>query len=575
MIGAWGAYVVFGDVPPVLVNNSLQLFSGDKVILGSDYIAAYDYNHNNSTLVFIPNNIVHGQFELVSSLGLSVGNFTQQAVTEGLIQFVHDGGTEPPAYDMTVRSDGIAWVGPTAAQISFTALTILRNQLTINQGETRVLTSDNLYAAGGSNDRLNFTIMDVQQGHFESILTPDETIASFVQQEILDQQIIFIHNDSAIVPNYTVTVSNGGAISSPQAAIIDFDAKPILENNQLIIDQGQSVILNSSNLYATHEGSSGNALIFMISNFQYGYFAFTSSPQQPILVFQQQNITDSVVSFSHDNSVNAPAYIVSVTDGRVSSDPQAASIDFDTFPILLNNTLLIHQGESVILTQDILSAIHPMSDDNVLLFTISNSTHGQFNWITFPDQPIVRFYQQNITNQKVQFSHDNSTQMPGYLVTVSDGRITLPSCAVETTFYRRPVIVKNQLILHQGETVMMTNDFLNVTADYPSDQVNLIVDQVQQGQFQLVSDGTVMTQFTQQQLETSQVRFVQNGSNLAPQYTVGVIDPYFTLPPTAIVNTTFYRQPVITTNQLSINQGQTVVMTSSQLNGIDDYLRHK
>ena len=117
----------------------------------------------------------------------------------------------------------------------------------------------------------------------------------------------------------------------------------------------------------------------------------------------------------------------------------------------------------------------------------------------------------------------------------------------------------------------MTNDFLNVTADYPNDQVDLIVDQVQQGQFQLVLDGTVITHFTKQQLETSQVRFVQNGSNIAPQYIVGVMDPYFTLPPTAMVNTTFYRQPVITTNQLSINQGQTVVMTSSQLNGIDDY----
>ena len=165
--------------------------------------------------------------------------------------------------------------------------------------------------------------------------------------------------------------------------------------------------------------------------------------------------------------------------------PQAAQIDFDTIPILLNNTLLIHQGQSVILTQDILSATHPSDDDNVLLFIVSNITHGQFNWITFPDQPIVSFYQQNITNQKVQFSHDNSTQAPGYLVTVSDGRITLPSSAVATIFYCRPVIVKNQLTLHQGETVIMTDDFLNVIADYPDDQVNLIVDQVQQGQLRI------------------------------------------------------------------------------------------
>ena len=179
-------------------------------------------------------------------------------------------------------------------------------------------------------------------------------------------------------------------------------------------------------------GASDNSnLRFDISAVQQGEFSWVNSPSNSITSFHQQNITDGLVQFTHDNSILAPAYNVSVTDGRIYSLPQAAQIDFDTIPILLNNTLLIHQGQSVILTQDILSATHPGDDDNVLLFIVSNITHGQFNWIIFPDQPIISFYQQNITNQKVQFSHDNSTQMPGYYVTVSDGRITLLPSAVE------------------------------------------------------------------------------------------------------------------------------------------------
>ena len=48
------SYVVFGDVPPVLVNNSLLLSVGATITLNATYLAATDRNHNNNTLVFSP-----------------------------------------------------------------------------------------------------------------------------------------------------------------------------------------------------------------------------------------------------------------------------------------------------------------------------------------------------------------------------------------------------------------------------------------------------------------------------------------------------------------------------------------
>ena len=117
--GYGGSYVVFGDAPPVLVNNSLSLSSGATIQLNSTYLAATDRNHNNNTLVFIPSGISHGQFETTSDPGVPLVNFTQQQITNGTIQFVHDGTLVPPSYNITVRSTGIAWVGPVPAQIDF------------------------------------------------------------------------------------------------------------------------------------------------------------------------------------------------------------------------------------------------------------------------------------------------------------------------------------------------------------------------------------------------------------------------------------------------------------------------
>ena len=111
---------IFGDIPPVLVNNSLSLSVGTSIQLNATYLSAYDRNHNNNTLVFIPDGITHGQFEALGVPGVALTNFTQQQIINGSIQFVHDGTLVAPSYNITVRSDGIAWTGPQAAQIDFT-----------------------------------------------------------------------------------------------------------------------------------------------------------------------------------------------------------------------------------------------------------------------------------------------------------------------------------------------------------------------------------------------------------------------------------------------------------------------
>ena len=77
-------YVLFGDIPPVLVNNSLSLSVGAAIQLNATYLAAYDRNHNNNTLVFIPSGITHGQFEAVGAPGIALTNFTQQQISSGV-----------------------------------------------------------------------------------------------------------------------------------------------------------------------------------------------------------------------------------------------------------------------------------------------------------------------------------------------------------------------------------------------------------------------------------------------------------------------------------------------------------
>ena len=120
-----------------------------------------------------------------------------------------------------------------------------------------------------------------------------------------------------------------------------------------------------------------------------------------------------------------------MSNGTLTTPAQPAFIDFDATPILLSNSLIINQGQTVPLTSSFLSATHPGGDDRVLLFNISSVMHGKFSFMTAPNKAIFNFYQQNITDGLIQFSHDNSTLAPSYLVSVTDGRITLSSCSCE------------------------------------------------------------------------------------------------------------------------------------------------
>ncbi len=319
LISAWiitkatgRTYVVFGDIPSVLVNNSLSLYANETVLININDLAAYDRNHDNSTLVFIPSNVTHGQFELTSDPGKVIANFTQQQIIAGDIQFVPDGTTEAPSYNITVRTTGIAYVSEMPANITFNLLQIKNNQLMINQGQTVVLTAENLSATdtGSQEENVEFIISDLQHGQFQWINFPDQPILIFRQQNISDGAVSFMHDGSTLPPSYNVTVSNGKITVGPQAGLIDFDTLPIVLNNTLRINQGESVVLNSAILIATHPSGNDANLIFMINNIQHGNFSVINASAQPIFSFYQQNITDGKIQFNHDDSVFAPGYMV-------------------------------------------------------------------------------------------------------------------------------------------------------------------------------------------------------------------------------------------------------------------------
>ncbi len=131
-----------------------------------------------------------------------------------------------------------------------------------------------------------------------------------------------------------------------------------------------------------------------------------------------------------------------------------------------------------------------------------------------------------------------------------------------------PQIWVNRLTIHAGETVVLTTDNFNATGNVV---VTFSIFNVQHGHFQLLTNpGQTMTQFNQSQVLNGQIQFIHDGSQFAPSYAVQATSR-IAISTLQVATITFYRKPTVLFNELSINQGQKVLISSNFLNLIDDY----
>ncbi|MBS0350178.1 MAG: FG-GAP repeat protein [Proteobacteria bacterium] len=424
---AGGGYVVFGDIPPVLAKNSLNLQTNDRVQLNSTFLFAYDQNHQNNTLIFFASNVTHGYFESIDQPGVSITNFTQPQLSNGAIWFIHDGSPMAPGYDITVRSEGIALVGPATAKITYLQV-------------------------------------------------------------------------------------------------------PAIINNSLIIHQGQTVVMstNSLSVVDTHPA---NQVIFNVNNVQHGEFQLFPG-NTTVLQFTEQALVSGQVLFVQDGSSNAPAYRIAATDPDYTLlNYLPAGITFYRRPVITTNPFMVHQGETVKLTDADIGVVDDYLPSQVT-FTVSQVKHGQFQ-LSLGNVSISQFTEQQLLAGQIAFRQDNSVNVPSYQIEVSDPYFTLPPTISEgVEFYPQPVFVHNQLTLFEGEARVLTLANINVSDSYSDTQILFTVNDCQHGRFELIPAGNSSTiQFTQQQIKTGQIRFVHDNQPYPPAYNLTVTDGYFTLRP--------------------------------------------
>ncbi|MEQ1674782.1 MAG: Ig-like domain-containing protein, partial [Candidatus Nitrotoga sp.] len=212
-----------------------------------------------------------------------------------------------------------------------------------------------------------------------------------------------------------------------------------------------------------------------------------------------------------------------VQTGSVSGTVSITAVN--TPPVLSANTLTVNEGATVVLNASNFAATD--LDSNVLTFTVSGVSGGQFEFVAAPGVAITSFTNAQIAGGTVRFVHDGGEAAPVFSTEVSDGAAATTAVAATVTFTNvndAPILVNNTLqvlVPVNGTIIPITSANFSATDPDAVGALTFTVSGVTGGTFQVnVADAT---SFTPAQIAASQVTFVVAGT-LPPTFSTSVSD---------------------------------------------------
>ncbi|GAA4652839.1 VCBS domain-containing protein [Kistimonas scapharcae] len=217
------------------VLNTVTLSDADSSTLQSATVQVTgNYQTGEDALAFTDQNGITGSWDAATGTLTLTGSASQENYQAALRSITYSNSSDDPdtgdrEVSFTV-SDGTETSGAVSRTIQVAAVNdgpeLANNTLSIDEGATVVLTADNLSATDLDHDDsgLTFVVSNVQNGAFSGTGVTDngDGTFSFTQQQLLDGEVSFTHDGGEVQPSYSVTVTDGVAVTASAPATINF-----------------------------------------------------------------------------------------------------------------------------------------------------------------------------------------------------------------------------------------------------------------------------------------------------------------------------------------------------------------
>ena len=372
--------------------------------------------------------------------------------------------------------------------------------------------------------------------------------------------------------DYTASFTEGGSpvlIGDTDATVFDSDSANLTKLVVTLTNRPDGV---QELLVANTAGTSISA------SYSSGTGVLTLSGSDTIAHYRQVLRTVTYENTSQNPDTTQRIITVVASDGTSDSQAASAYINVNAIndaPTLTTPSLTISEGQTLTLTSSDIQATDVENSDAAVVITVNSVTAGHFALASDPLTPITAFTQLQINASQVVFVHGGGEAAPTFTLTASDGVLSDGPKAGTITFTNvndAPALTTNALTLSEGATVVLTSAHIHST-DIESGPTELTytVSGLSGGQFELVSSGSTITSFTQDDINNARVRYVHNGGEAAPAYSLTLSDSSANVGPSAAVVTftNVNDAPAIGVNSLTISEGGSVVLGLTNLSTTD------
>ena len=367
---------------------------------------------------------------------------------------------------------------------------------------------------------------------------------------------------------------SAGATATFNISVTTTNAAPSITANWLNISEGTSA---APTLAATDLDNTPDQLVYTVNAVSGGHFELTTNPGAAVVNFTQAQIDGAFVRFIHDGGEAPPSYTVLLSDGDASDGPSAGTIVFTNVndaPVMTNAALTIVEGGSA---QPVLAATDADDAAATLVYTVSSVVHGHFERVSAPGVAVTSFSQADVDAAEVIFVHDGGEDAPSFQVSVSDGAASVGPQQATISFTSAndaPVIAAASLSLSEGQSVVLTGADIGASdPDAAAGDLVWTVSGLSGGRFEYAAAaGVAIITFTQDEIDAGAVRFVHDGTEAAPAFSLALDDGAASAGPqaAAIAYAAVDDAPVLTVNTgASLVHGDSIVITAGMLSGSD------
>ncbi|NVN87778.1 MAG: FecR domain-containing protein [Rhodopseudomonas sp.] len=416
----------------------------------------------------------------------------------------------------------------------------------VAEGGTVILGPANFHVTDPDSGSFTFTVSNVTHGSFQTstdgVHWSDATI--FTSADLNAGHVRFVHDGSEVAPTFSVQVDDGesthhlGNLIDGTVDFTNVNDAPEITSASVAVKEGGTVVLASSDFSVTDPDST--SFTFTVSNVTHGKFQVSTDGVNwsDATTFTSADLDAGHVHFVHDGGEVAPTFSVQVDDGASVNhlgNLIDATVDFtkvNDAPKITSASLTVAEGGTVTLGAANFSVTDP--DSTSFTFIVSNVTHGWFevstngvNW-----NYTTSFTSADLDSGHVRFVHDGNEVAPSFSVQVDDGASVnhlgnlIDGTVAFTNVNDAPVITSASLTVAVGGTVVLTPDDINIS-DPDNTSFAFTILSVANGRFQVSTDGenwSDATTFTSADLNARHVRFVDDGSETAPTFSVQVDD---------------------------------------------------